>query len=62
MSNTPVRIYPGMQIGQLILLDTPDAEVPTAIKSSYFGPIYPEPPHFKNVFEDLSAIGVRTKA
>jgi dCTP deaminase len=60
VSNTPVQIYPGMQIGQLILLETPDADVPAAIKSSYFGPVYPEPPRFKNILEDLASIGVRT--
>jgi dCTP deaminase len=61
VSNTPVQVYPGMQIGQLILMETPGAEVPASIKSSYFGPIYPEPPHFKNVLADLESIGVRTK-
>lgn len=60
VSNTPLQVYPGMQIGQLILMETPDADVPTTIKSSYFGPIYPEPPRFKNVLEDLASIGVRT--
>jgi dCTP deaminase len=61
VSNTPVQVYPGMQIGQVILMETPEADVPTTIKSSYFGPIYPEPPHFKNILADLASIGVRTR-
>jgi len=46
VSNTPLRIYPGMPIGQLILMETPGAEVPQKINTSYFGPVYPEPPRF----------------
>jgi hypothetical protein len=35
-----------MPIGQLILMETPRAEVPDKINSSYFGPVCPEPPKF----------------
>jgi dCTP deaminase len=48
VSNTPLKLYPLMPIGQLILLDTPEAEVPAVVQSSYFGPVYPERPKFKD--------------
>jgi dCTP deaminase len=48
VSSTALKIYPGMPIGQLVLMDTPGAEVPEKIKTSYFGPVYPEPPRFGN--------------
>lgn len=60
VSNTPVLLYPGRPIGQLVLLHvvrspTPDGQ----LKSSYFGPVYPEAPQFKNPQEALREIGVR---
>ena len=59
VSNTPVLLYPGRPIAQLILLHVAREYDPAAkLKSSYFGPIHPEPPSFKNPEEDLSEIGV----
>jgi dCTP deaminase len=59
VSNTPVLLYPGRPIGQLVLLHLSGAEGPAKrIKSSYFGPVYPEAPPFKNPEADLRAIGI----
>jgi dCTP deaminase len=60
VSNTPVLLYPGRPIGQLILLHVDLKHDPAAkVKSTYFGPVYPEAPPFKNPEEDLLKIGVR---
>ena len=63
VSNTPVLLYPGRPIGQLILLHVNLKHDPNAkVKSTYFGPVYPEAPPFKNPEEDLLKIGVRRTA
>ena len=60
VSNTPVLLYPGRPIGQLILLHVGRShDVNECVKSSYFGPVHPEAPHFKNPEQDLLKIGVR---
>jgi dCTP deaminase len=60
VSNTPVLLYPGRPIGQLVLLHVGRTHDDSAkIKSTYFGPVYPEAPPFKNPEEDLLKIGVR---
>lgn len=59
VSNTPVLLYPGRPIGQLVLLHVDREHDPDAkIKSTYFGPVYPEAPPFQNPEEDLLKIGV----
>lgn len=69
VSNTPVLLYPGRSICQLILMriapvqgqDRKPAKTasmePTA-DENYFGPVYPEAPKFRNPQEDLLRIGV----
>jgi len=51
-SNTPILLYPGRRIGQLVLLqvtdETDEQPVPvptanTALSSTYFGPVFPSP-------------------
>jgi dCTP deaminase len=60
VSNTPVLLYPGRPIGQLILLHIEREHDPNKkIGSTYFGPIYPEAPPFKNPEEDLRGLGIR---
>lgn len=60
VSNTPVLLYPGRSIAQLVLLHlAADYDPRAKLKSTYFGPIYPEPPSFKNPEKDLRAIGIR---
>lgn len=66
-SNTPILLYPGRRIGQLVLLQVTDEEkiepgvAPESgpLSSTYFGPVFPEPPEFKDPHRDLAAIGVR---
>jgi len=61
VSNTPVLLYPGRRIGQLILLHVDLEHDPNArVKSTYFGPVYPEAPTFNNPEEDLQMLGVRS--
>ena len=60
VSNTPVLLYPGRPIGQLILLKkSPATTSSPKLKSTYFGPVYPEAPPFRNPNEDLLDLGVR---
>jgi len=70
VSNTPVLLYPGRLICQLVLMHiSPESQGPkspskqaggyeTKIDKNYFGPVYPEAPKFKDPQEDLLAIGV----
>jgi len=72
VSNTPVLLYPGRPICQLVLMHLARSEGQVSIKASkkqkkdsdikpdtnYFGPVYPEAPKFKNPHEDLFQIGV----
>lgn len=63
VSNTPVLLYPGRPIGQLILLHVARVIEPNRkIDGTYFGPIHPEAPPFRNPEEDLRKIGVRRTA
>jgi dCTP deaminase len=59
VSNTPVLLYPGRPIGQLILLHVNRKPNSEKKESTYFGPVYPEAPPFKNPEEDLLKIGIR---
>ena len=60
VSNTPVLLYPGRPIAQLVLLHVNREQDPkTKAKGTYFGPVYPEAPPFKNPEDDLFKIGVR---
>jgi len=73
VSNTPVLLYPGRLICQLILMKiAPDHEkaksspnldeigndASTKPDKNYFGPVYPEAPKFKDPQEDLWGIGI----
>ena len=68
VSNTPVLLYPGRLICQLVLMHVGDehagskleksAETDGKPDTSYFGPVYPEAPKFKNPEDDLLKIGV----
>ena len=59
VSNTPVLLYPGRPICQLVLLNVePDAAADELLDSSYFGPVYPEGPTFRNPEIELLGIGV----
>ena len=58
VSNTPVLLYPGRKICQLILMGVDGADMTALPNRTYFGPVYPEGPSFKNPEEDLERIGV----
>jgi dCTP deaminase len=61
VSNTPVLLYPGRPIGQLVLLKTERRrKKPTKLKGSYFGPVAPEPPTFRNPEDELFELGAET--
>src|SRR5260370_161302 len=62
VSNTPVLLYPGRPIGQLILLHVATDPQKTELKGTYFGPVYPEAPEFDNPEDDLAGIGVTDAA
>ena len=59
VSNTPVLLYPGRLIGQLVLMDVERELGEGKLGSTYFGPVYPEGPAFDSPQEDLRKIGVR---
>lgn len=61
VSNTPVLLYPGRLIGQLILLNVNcEPTDPPKLSPKYFGPVYPEGPKFEDPAVDLRKIGVRS--
>jgi dCTP deaminase len=57
VSNTPVLLYPGRPIGQLIFMWVSPPHKDQQLKRSY-GPVYPEPPKLRSPEDDLRAIGV----
>lgn len=59
VSNTPIMLYPGFPIGQLILMElhTPVDEK-QQLTSTYLGPIEPEAPYLKHPRDVLRGIGV----
>lgn len=63
VSNTAILLYPGRKIGQMVLMHVAilpgkEEKTATALDTTYFGPVYPEAPPFKNPEEDLLNIGV----
>jgi dCTP deaminase len=60
VSNTPLILYPGLPIGQLILLKTDEkCRVEEPLHSTYVGPTRPETPPFKPPKDILKRIGVK---
>jgi len=65
VSNTPVLLYPGRPIAQLVFfkLDEPiERSQNEKLSRTYFGPIYPEPANFRDPSVDLQKIGVQRTA
>ena|ERR1039457_2742216 len=58
VSNTPVLLFPGLPIGQLILMNVSAADPPEVLTGTYFGPIYPEAPASKDLKAQFSRIGI----
>ena len=58
VSNTPLLLYPGRLVAQLILFDVPKAKPSSRQSGTYLGPVYPEAPTFKEPEQDLAMIGI----
>jgi dCTP deaminase len=58
VSNTPLLLYPGRLVAQLILFDVPDAKPASRQSGTYMGAVYPEAPIFREPKQDLVEIGV----
>jgi dCTP deaminase len=58
VSNTAIVVYPGMTIGQLVLLNTGMAEEPAKLSGTYVGPVYPEAPVLRQPGQALYRIGL----
>lgn len=58
VSNTPLLLYPGRLVAQLILFDVPDAKSPKKQSGTYMGPVYPEAPKFKEPTQELETLGI----
>jgi dCTP deaminase len=69
VSNTPVLLYPGRLICQLVLMHVATKKGAEGSRSggpeeeakpdtSYFGPVYPEAPKFRDPQDDLLKIGI----
>lgn len=61
VSNTPLLLYPGRLVAQLILFDAPDAKPSKKQGGTYMGPVYPEAPQFKEPKQELMTLGVDEK-
>lgn len=59
VSNTPLLLYPGRLVAQLILFDVPKAKASAMQGGTYMGPVYPEAPKFREPEQDLATIGVK---
>jgi dCTP deaminase len=60
VSNTPLLLYPGRLVAQMILFEVPEAKASTQWTGTYMGPVYPEAPTFLDPAEDLKKIGIRS--
>jgi dCTP deaminase len=64
VSNTPILLYPGRPIGQLVFLEISKRSSarrktePAKLSGSYLGPVYPGPPNLPDPADDLRDIGV----
>ena len=59
VSNTPLLLYPGRRIAQLVLMRVrPKPVRADVLEGTYLGPVYPEAAKFKDPWEDLKAVGV----
>ena len=59
VSNTPLLLYPGRMIGQLVFLELSKREKrERKLSGTYLAPVFPEAPIFKDPEEDLETIGI----
>jgi len=58
-SNTPLILYPGRLIAQLILMELAKTKArESKLSGTYLAPVYPEAPIFQDPIHDLRKIGV----
>lgn len=58
-SNTPLILYPGRLIAQLILMSIQGATLnESRLSGTYLAPVYPEAPLFNDPADDLAKIGI----
>jgi dCTP deaminase len=65
VSNTAILLYPGRKIGQMVLMHVAilkgkEKKTAALLDTTYFGPVYPEAPPFRNPEVDLFRINVPT--
>lgn len=58
VSNTPLTIFPGLPIAQLVLIQNDNAAKHGMPDGSYMGPVYPEEPPTKKLGEQMRAAGI----
>jgi dCTP deaminase len=58
VSNSAIVLYPGMPIGQLILLHTAASEPAEKLSGTYVGPVYPEAPVLRQPQHVLGGLGL----
>src|SRR5712692_3214240 len=58
VSNTPLLLYPGRLVSQLIFFEVVGAKAVPKQSGTYFGPVYPEAPVFRDPQQDLAMVGV----
>jgi dCTP deaminase len=58
VSNTPLIVYPGSPIGQLVLISNDKTSPSEMPEGSYLGPVYPEEPPKKNLAQQMQAWGI----
>lgn len=59
-SNTPLILYPGRLIAQLILMELMGTKAQESkLDGTYLAPVYPEAPIFQDPIDDLKRIGVK---
>jgi len=69
VSNTPIVLYPGVRIAQLVLFDCPGEDqsegdgpaerMKDRIDGTYVGPTRPEPAQFRGPTDSLGSVGVQ---
>jgi dCTP deaminase len=58
VSNTPLTIFPGLPIAQLVLIRNENAAEHGTPEGSYVGPVYPEEPLKKDLGEQMRVAGI----
>ena len=62
VSNTPLLLHPGVQVGQLVLMTVEGVDLAEErgkkLGGKYLGPVFPEPPSFHSLRNSLRKKGV----